>query len=137
MSESQTSAMGATVVWGASPSQRARISSPEELDSVIDELERQVERPFILEVVVPGVGSLSAGVGRDETVLSYVPESQDPPYLNSVGPTEDGDDLVFDYYGHWTDFRRRQAIPARLGRDALRRFLAHGTVPDIIQWEET
>jgi len=129
--------MKANVAWGASGSNRAEIGSVEELDLLIDHLEQSAQRPLILDLVIPGTGSLSMGVGREETVLSFVPESQDPPYFHSVGPIEDGEDLIFYYYDQWTDFPHRQAIPISQGREVLRRFLTERTLPDVIQWEET
>lgn len=77
------------------------------------------------------------GLGRDKTVLSFTSSSQDPPYFHSLGPDEDGDDLIFFYYGDWTEFPRRQSVPFAKGREAMRHFFQEGSLLDSIQWEES
>ena len=134
---SRTEQVQALLVWGTSPSDRAEVGSIEELDSVIDQLERRAKRPLIVDVIVAESGSVSLGLGRERTVVSFVPESQDPPYFHSIGTTEDGDDLIFFYYDEWTEFPRRQAIPISLGREVLRRYVRERALPDIIEWEES
>lgn len=123
--------------WGEGPDEALRIDSVNDLDTKLDALEEKARgRPFIVELVRPEGAVLALGLGRPDTVLSYS-TSPDPPYFHSVGDKEDGTDLVFWYYGEWTDFPRAHAVPAEVGREALRHFVQNNSRPPNVAWEET
>lgn len=123
---------------GFAPYERSKVESVERLDQLLDDLQRQgaASQPLIAELVPPGKGTLAIGLGLDDTVLSYTPASRNPPYLRTAGPNEHGSDLVFFYYGEWTEFPREQAIPLSEAREAIRRFYREGALPSQVKWVE-
>jgi uncharacterized protein YdeI (YjbR/CyaY-like superfamily) len=113
------------------------VRSERELDQVLDRLtaEARATRPFVAQLFSADGASLGMGLGRDSTIMSYIPANLDPPYLHSVGE-QDGDPLVFYFGGDWSEFPRRQAVPVSEGREAMRRFFANPSLPANIEWEE-
>jgi Immunity protein Imm1 len=119
--------------WGAT--ERAEITSVEEMDALLDSLESEAAvEPFVVELVNSSGAALSMGLGRPSTVINYVNESLEPPYLQSVGSRDD--DLVFRYRGEWTEYPPGSAVPTELGRRALREFFAVAEPPPLIEWQE-
>jgi hypothetical protein len=125
--------------WGKTAGETRKVESVPELDALLDELQAQAAagRPLIVELSIPDRGTLAMGLGLGLTVLNHTPASLDPPYLHTVGPAEEGDDLVFYYDGHWTDFPHAYAISLNEGREAIRRFLREGRLSPHVRWEET
>ena len=127
------------LTWGNTAGETRKVESVPELDALLDELQTQAAagQPLIAELSIPDRGTLAMGLGLGLTVLNHTPASLDPPYLHSVGPAKDGDDLVFYYYGHWTEFSHAYAISLDEGREAMRHFLRKGTLLSSVRWEET
>lgn len=138
MASRTDSGEGPHLAWGSGPKERSSVRSIEELDELLDRLQEEAAatQPFIVELIVPGAGSLGMGLGLDDTVLSYTPASLDPPYLRSAGPSEHGNDLVFYYYGDWTEFPRESAIALNSGRAAMRFFFEGGVLSNEVKWVE-
>jgi uncharacterized protein YdeI (YjbR/CyaY-like superfamily) len=113
------------------------VRSVRELDQVLDRLTAQARatRPFVAQLFSADGASLGMGLGRDSTIMSYIPANLDPPYFHSVGK-QDGDPLVFYFGGDWSEFPRRQALPVSEAREAMRRFFANPSLPGNIEWEE-
>ena len=64
---------------------KKKVKSLVELDSLLDRLHRD-EQPVMAVVESPANGdSLAIGLGRDVSVLNFVPGSGDPPYFTSLG----------------------------------------------------
>lgn len=126
------------LAWGSGPEDRSTVESVAQLDELLDDLQHKAaaNQALIAELVVPEVGTLAIGLGLDETVLSYVPASGDPPYLRTAGPTEHGSDLVFFYLGEWTEFPREQAVSLSQGRAAMREFFQKGELSSQVKWVE-
>jgi hypothetical protein len=126
------------LAWGSATGERADVGSVDEVDRLLDRLERDAlgSRPFIVELVLPDVGTMAMGVGFDHTVLSYIPASGDPPYLTSLGANELGDDLDFSCFGEWTEFPARCAVSTSQGRAAMRQFARDGALTDDVMWQE-
>lgn len=112
------------------------IGSREELDRVVDRLHAEAEdEPFIVELVIDGGGILSVGLGRSETVLSYMGATLDPPYFQTAGGAGDRP-VTFRYRGDWSEFPPDSAVPLEQGRAALREFFSTGRRPDSLVWRE-
>ncbi len=128
----------ASVRWGDGDHEQAEVSSTIDLDALLERIPDSAihDRPPIVDVEVPGQGSIRIGLGP-RAVLSIMDESLDPPYFNSVGDEEDGPDLIFAYRGHWTDFPSRMSVPEEAAREAVRRFVSGELLPKNISWEET
>jgi hypothetical protein len=80
------------------------VTSDDELRYVLSEAGHDAARqPLIAEVTLDDGESLSIGLGREVSVLSYVGASKNPPYFSSQGSprVKDGEGVVFFYYGHW------------------------------------
>jgi hypothetical protein len=124
--------------WGEQGS--STIGSVEELDELLDRLTIEAEQrePFIVELTAENGATLSAGLGRAESVVDYVPSSLDPPYFQSVGTKDSNSDetIMFRYQGDWSEFPRRSAVAVNEARNALRQFLRTGTLPSNLDWKE-
>lgn len=122
--------------WGANG--EAMVSSAEELDTLLDQLSMQFggDDAVLVELARPGAGSLSIGVGRDVSVLSYVPDDGLPPYLVSRGEVAEGSGTHYYYYDTWTHFDAADLIAPTLARAVARRFVEHGELGDDVDWRE-
>jgi hypothetical protein len=126
-----------TLAWGTDGS--AAVETVEELDRELDKLTREAERddPFVAELVSPEHGTLSIGLGRPETVLSYVPASQDPPYYASRGAGGTDGYVEFFFQGSLSEYPRESAVPIDVGREAMRRFFERPhALPANVEWQE-
>src|SRR2546423_11729418 len=105
-----------TVAW---EDQRRELTSCDELDNLLKALERQYagENAIFVTITRAQTGdTLKVAVGRDRTVLDYVPGSLEPPYYASVGDPEEGGSLVFRFEGEATEVPAKNAIPWELGQ---------------------
>jgi hypothetical protein len=116
---------------------QTEVRSVRELDQVLDRLtaEAKATRPFVAQLFAADGATLAMGLGRDATIMTYIPANLDPPYFHSVGKQR-GAALVFHFGGDWSEFPRRQALPVNEAREAMRRFFANPTLPANIDWEE-
>lgn len=116
---------------------QTEVRSVADLDQALDRLtaEAKATRPFVAQLFAADGTSLAMGLGRDSTVMSYIPANLDPPYFHSVG-TQDGEALVFYFGGDWSEFPGKQALPMNEAREAMRRFFANPSLPANIEWEE-
>lgn len=115
----------------------AIIDSKAELDRHLDELaERATARPFMAELISPEGDSLAVGLGREQSVMSWVSASQDPPYFASKGDPHAEGTVVFHYRGDWSEFPCWSAVPLSAARQAIRDFFTTGKLPSSVAWEE-
>ena len=119
--------------------QEVVVHSVEELDERLDELaaEAASRLPFMVSVVREDGSSLSIGVGRPESVASYMPGSYDPPYYLSRGDGGRDTPVEFVFGGEMSEFPPWSAIPADAARDAARVFFETGELSPKISWEES
>lgn len=125
------------VQWG--PASELQVDSVEQLDVLLDQLDSEHHADEAILVVVESDDSgntLTIGVGRNLSVLSFVPGSGDPPYYSSVGDEESEELVTFRYMGESTEFPLRKCIPRELAREAVRHFAATGERSDQVSWEE-
>jgi len=108
----------------------AKISTAEELDRLLDQLtlEAQRTRPFIVYAVNNKEDCLAMGLGRTESVLSFIPKSGLEDNLTSVGDINASGTIDFYAYGHLSEFGRSQCIPLEIARSAMRAFVLSGTL---------
>ena len=126
--------MNAKLSWAADGS--VLVNSVPELDKVLDTLEEEARsgEPFIVQLILPN-GDMGMGLGENETVLDFISGSEKPPYYSSTGGRGNSN-LVFYYYGSWSEFTPDQAVPLALGREAMRYFLVNGTLAPFVAWVE-
>ena len=125
-----------TLEWGG---RSADISSVEQLDEVVGRLEDEARagEPFIVELYSEAGDMVSIGLGRPETVISWIACTQDPPYLASRGPwADDGDPVEFMVGGELTEFAKDTLVDVAQGREALRAFFTTGELPRNVSWQE-
>jgi len=116
-----------------------KVTSLTELDALLDDLhtKHQGDRAVLVTVESPESGdSLAIGVGRDLSVLNYVPGTGDPPYFTSLGNESAKGTIVFHFMGQWSEFSMRNAIPFDQARKAVRFFFETGKLSDKVKWEE-
>lgn len=119
---------------------QATVVDADELERLLDELSAEgvANQPLIAEFVTSTGARLGVGLGASSgTVLSYK-ESDDPPYYVSAGRAESSgaDDVGFYFQGHWSEFPEEALVPMELAREAAQQFLATGTRPQSVHWEE-
>ena len=126
---------GRRVEWGVDG--YAEVESLEALDRLLNYLHTQaLEKPFMVELIAARGESLAMGLGRDESVLSWVRGDQNPPYYASKGDATAVGMIVFFYRGAWSEFPRWSAVPLMRAREAMRRFFSTGQMPDNVEWIE-
>jgi hypothetical protein len=115
------------------------VRSVSELDALLDRLTAEAESgvPFMVTVARPDGATLSIGLGRAESVASYVSGSLDPPYFGSRGDGEREEHIEFVFGGELTEFPPGSAVPTEAAREALRVFFETGELSPKIGWEET
>jgi hypothetical protein len=123
------------LLWGES--ETAVVESIDELDHRLAVLtEEAKKRPFMAELIATNGNSLSMGLGREETVLSWVPANNDPPYYASKGNPNAEGTIVFYYSGDWSEFPRWSAVPVPAGWATMREFFQTGERPSTVEWQE-
>jgi hypothetical protein len=120
--------------------QNARsLASLDEVEHLLDRLQEEFRQgdPTLVVVALSGDGdSLTIGLGRRSSVLSYIPGDMDPPYFNSAGGKDLDVGMWFLFEGSWSEFANRNIISTSVARATLRRFCETGQLPDSIEWEE-
>lgn len=124
------------VGWKAD--EKTRVESSDALVGLVERLHRDSVRaePMLVEIVRPSGDSLTIGVGRERTVLTFVRGDGDPPYLASVGPEHSDEVVHFFYYGSWSEFPLRNLISWQRAIQAVRHFAQTGGLDENVQWEE-
>lgn len=114
------------------------MSSPEALVDLLHDLQADAARTraFLVSITSPTGENFTLGIGADTSVCGWVSAAKDPPYFASKGSNEDGPDLVFLYFGEWTDFPAEYGIPVEDAVEAAREFVAEGKRPTTIEWQE-
>lgn len=108
----------------------ALVDSAAALDRLLDELAEQASaKPFMAELISPAGDSLALGLGREQSVLSWVSASQDPPYFASEGDRDAVGTVVFFYRGDWSEFPCWSAVPAATARKTMREFFMTRKLP--------
>ena len=116
--------------WRAAPEEIANLDRL--LDEVTSELSQ--DEPILVELVGPAGDLLSVGIGADESVLTWVQASEEPPYLASLGDEAAPGTIVFYLFGELSEFPRSQCIPVETARQAAREFLATAQLPSCVRW---
>jgi len=126
---------GAQLAWGEDGA--AGVESVDDLDRHLDDLtERAREKPFLAELALANGDSLAIGLGRDESILSWIQGSHDPPYYVSQGDPEAEGVVVFNYGGQWSEFPKWSLVPIAEAREAMRHFVRTGHRPTNVAWVE-
>lgn len=124
----------AYLAWSATD--RVKVVSEQELDALLRRLnESWREEPAIAELVRANGATLAIGLGRDETVLSLVP-NPNPPYFASAGDPLAKGSMWFNYYGSPSEFPMSQAVDLERAVAAMKSFLVTGTQPDNVEWTQ-
>jgi len=127
---------GWTIRWDGDRS--AAVRDLAELDATLDRLasDHPGDQAILAEVVAPSEDSLSVGLGREESVLSFVSASGDPPYYTSLGDPAAEGGVSFSFSRAWSEFPRRSLIPSTAAREAVRQFFTTGSRTDAVRWVE-
>ena len=125
-----------TVWWGPGHDQSDSGLTPEEVDRLLNRLEGEASAaPFLVDVVDETEATLTIGLGRPVTVLSFI-ASIDPPYLTTYAAEPVVQDSVwFDYGGSESEFVPDQVIPLELARRVARAFAENGDRSGV-DWQE-
>ena len=115
------------------------VATTEELESLLDRLhlEHEDAEPIlaVIESQING-DSLAIGLGRPLSVLNFVRGSGDPPYLTSLGTSDEEKTMEFDFMGQISEFPIRNAVPTDTAREAVHEFVKTGGLPRTVRWEE-
>jgi Immunity protein Imm1 len=114
------------------------VSTVEELDAELDRLEAETDddRPVMAEIVRPEGPSLTIGLGRDHSVMTYIASDAGPYFTSHSGDSAQDGTVAFYYGGHESEFIAEAAVPVADAREAARRFFADGHRPENIDWRQ-
>jgi len=99
------------------------------------ELPKAAAIPPMIEFSVPDREmSLTLGVGRSDTVLTFN-ESLEPPYFISLGNSAEIGVITFCWGNQETEYLKRNSVPFAKGLEALSFFLNHLSRPPNLDWE--
>jgi hypothetical protein len=122
--------------WGEQP-EALEVGSEPALLQLLDELdERASDQPMLVDLISPAGDSLSIGLGRDKSVLTWVQANQEPPYFVSLSSDPVDGSIVFDYRGEWSEFPARFALDTPIAKAALVDFFRTGSLPTSIAWTD-
>jgi hypothetical protein len=115
----------------------------ESMEFVLAELRRIHEsclgQQSVLVTVEVGAraDSLSIGLGRDRSVLSYVAGSGEPPYYLSLGKDLAANDFVsFSFGDSLSEYPLKNCVSLHEALDAMQVFCERGELTTALQWEE-
>ena len=99
------------------------VASLDDVECLLDGVHRETFRGEAQLVTVErqsGGDSLTIGLGRDISILSYIPGDNNPPYLLSVGELQGDEVMVFRFMGDWSEFPLKNGLPIAVARAAMR-----------------
>ena len=115
------------------------VASLDDIECLLDEIHCKAfrgEAPLVTVERQLGGDSLTIGLGRDISILSYISEDNNPPYLVSVGKMQGDEVIVFRFMGDWSEFSIKNGIPIRVARAAMSYFCRTGKLSESVQWEQ-
>jgi hypothetical protein len=111
------------------------VSSADSAIELIQEVQRTLEIPALVEFFNDQGVSLGMGVGRPTTVLTYQ-TSNGPPYFISLGdPAAEGSEW-FCYGNEESEYLARNLIDFDIALRALREFVETGKKSSNVSWEQ-
>jgi hypothetical protein len=124
-----------TLAWG-SEHRRVAVANAEHLSELLAAAAADADTSHTTaELVSPGGGELTIGLGRDQSIATFK-ASAEPPYFVSRGTGSPDDLLVFFYNGDWSEFSAAEAISVEAAMAALGEFYETGHQPNCIAWKE-
>lgn len=115
------------------------VASLDDVEGLLDSIHRETSSGEALLVTVErqlGGDSLTIGLGRDISILSYIRGDNNPPYLMSVGALQGDEVVVFRFMGDWSEFPLKNGLPIAVARAAMRYFCKTGKLSEAVQWEQ-
>jgi hypothetical protein len=137
MNETNGSRRQVTTVSGED-AREVPVRTVEELDAELDRLDRETpeDRPLMAEIVRPEGPSLTIGLGRDHSVVTYIASDAGPYFTSHSGDSSRAGTVAFYYGGHESEFLADAAVPVEDAREAARLFFADGERPDNLDWRQ-
>jgi Immunity protein Imm1 len=114
------------------------VASVQELDALLDRItaEAEADLPMIAVLGREDGSTLSIGLGRPYSVLSFLDGSYDPPYFISRGEEERSEPVAFVFSGEMSEFPPWSAIPTEQARESMRHFFETGELSPKVDWVE-
>jgi Immunity protein Imm1 len=125
--------------YGEGPRRIEGISSLSRLDTELDRITAEATaagRPCMANLISPGSRILGMGIGAERSVLSWIDEESDHPYLLSKGNLDSLEPLQFYYGNQWSEFPPFSAIDVATAREAMGEFLLTDRLPANVKWTE-
>jgi hypothetical protein len=118
------------------------VESCDELAELLDELDTELRgAPELVDIQRGERGdTMTIGLGRDVSVLTFMRADQNPPYMQSRADDlrgKAGTFVVFHYRGHHSEFELLECIPTELAKRAVLKFCKTGQLPRDIKWIES
>lgn len=113
------------------------VESTDRLDRVLDSIAGSADphNPIGVEVSRRNGDSLLIALGREESVLSFVGASLDPPYFSSVGNEGADGHFVYSLRGEYSEVPRSHVIETQLARETVRKFVSEDGLPTVVRWD--
>jgi hypothetical protein len=116
----------------------AEAGSDDELVALLRRIAADCPRPVLATIRRADGDTLSIGLGRPYSVLTYAAAGDEPPYLTSVGTAAPAERFRFDYLGEPSEFGRHNAVGVEEAFAVVREFVRSSglPLPELVRWEE-
>jgi hypothetical protein len=116
----------------------AEADSADDLVALLRRIASNCPRPVLATVRRADGDTLSIGLGRPYSVLTYAADGDEPPYLTSVGTVPPTERVRFDYLGVPSEFGRHNAVGVEDALAVVGVFVRSSglPLPALVGWEE-
>jgi len=112
------------------------VASLGDLEALLDQLHDKNQAVMVVVESPANGDSLAIGLGRNVSVLNFVPGAGDPPYFTSLGFDMSEEPIEFNFMGEQSEFPMRNTVSIDVARNAIREFFESGKMASSIEWEE-
>ena len=112
------------------------VKSGLDLDSALQEIHKAAHTdPRLVTIISPNRARLLIGLGAARAVVQFS-RGDDPPYMVTVGPSEEEGTTTFSLDGEKTEIPRRNLVAIEEALHAARVFFETDSRPGDLRWEE-
>ena len=102
------------------------------LDQIGKEYGQRLGIPYAVDLIRDGVGTLSVGLGDEQSILMFFSSSEEEP-VYSLG-NEQATGVCRFYFGDVTALSRKYLVPRSAADSVIREWFEFGTLGDFVHW---
>ena len=123
-----------TLTWDEEGTEVPVRSEGELLERLHDIASEAGETPPLVSLIAPEGGALTIGVGREYSVVNYIPSVDEPDWI-SRGTLDPDESPVFYFHGHYSELAPGSAVSVDEAVEAMLRFFRTGRRPENLEWD--